>query len=149
MKETFHYLLMANQAIFHKQLLERLKGSGLSLGQPKVLDYLRDHNGANQTEIATGCHIEPGSLTSLLNRMEEKKMIERKMKDGNRRSYFVYITPYGKELQKQVAQAFDQLEEEVFASFSPQERESFMDAMHKIYEALTEKNKRAERNQRQ
>ena len=76
---SLHYLTMANQMLIQKRLLERVKASGLTLGQPKVLDYLKDHDGASQKEIAAGCFIEAGSLTSILNRMEEKGLIERRM----------------------------------------------------------------------
>ena len=68
---SFHYLSMAVHSMIQKNFMEQVKPSGLTSGQPKVLDYLRDHNGANQKEIAAACHIEPGSLTSVLNRMEE------------------------------------------------------------------------------
>ena len=70
MEETFHYLLMANQAAFRREVFQRLKGSGLTSGQPKILDYLGDHDGASQKEIAKGCHIEPASLTTVLHGME-------------------------------------------------------------------------------
>lgn len=52
MNLSFHYLLMANQAMVQKELLSRLTDTPLSLGQPKILDYLNEHNGANQKEIA-------------------------------------------------------------------------------------------------
>ena len=52
MEKSFHYLLMANQAVFHKKLLSNLKNTCLTLGQPKILDYLKDHDGASQKEIA-------------------------------------------------------------------------------------------------
>lgn len=71
MSHSFHYLIMAEQSMFHKELLSRLKDTGLTIGQPKILDYLKDHGGAGQKDIARGCHIEPGTLTTLLNRMEE------------------------------------------------------------------------------
>ena len=79
MNDSFHYLSMANHMMVQKKLMEQLKDTGLTLGQPKVLDYLKDHDGASQKEIAAGCLIEAGSLTSILNRMEEKGLIERKM----------------------------------------------------------------------
>ena len=63
--ESFHYLSMSNHMMIQKQLMEQLKPYGLTLGQPKVLDYLKDHDGANQKEIAAACHIEAGSLTSV------------------------------------------------------------------------------------
>lgn len=37
MKESLHYLLMANQMLVQRQLLDRLKNTGLTIGQPKVL----------------------------------------------------------------------------------------------------------------
>ena len=73
MDTSLHYLTMANQMLIQKRLLERVKVSGLTLGQPKVLDYLKDHDGSSQKEIAAGCLIEAGSLTSILNRMEETR----------------------------------------------------------------------------
>lgn len=99
---SFHYLLMATHTTLQKKLLAQLKDTGLTLGQPKVLDYLKEHDGANQTEIARGCHIEAASLTSILNRMEEKGIIERRMLNGNRRSLHVFLTDKGRELGLQV-----------------------------------------------
>lgn len=55
---NFHYLLMSGHAIYLKQLMAQLNHTGLTPGQPKVLDYLMAHDGANQREIADACHIE-------------------------------------------------------------------------------------------
>lgn len=96
MDTSLHYLTMANQMLIQKRLLERVKASGLTLGQPKILDYLKDHDGASQKEIAAGCFIEAGSLTSILNRMEEKGLIERRMLNGNRRTFHIFMTESGK-----------------------------------------------------
>ena len=66
---TFHYLLMAGHAIYLKQLRAELNHTGLTPGQPKVLDYLMEHDGANQKEIANACQREAATLTSVLNGM--------------------------------------------------------------------------------
>ena len=63
MKESIHYLLMSDHMLVQKALLGSIKESGLTLGQPKILDYLKDHNGCVQKDIAAGCHIEPASIT--------------------------------------------------------------------------------------
>ena len=96
MDASFHYLSMINHMTVQKKLMEQLKDTGLTLGQPKVLDYLKDHDGVSQKEIAAGCLIEAGSLTSILNRMEEKGLIERKMLNGNRRTFHIFMTESGK-----------------------------------------------------
>lgn len=68
MDDTLHYLIMANQMLVQKALLEQLKDTGLTIGQPQILDYLKDHDGSNQKEIARACFLEAGSLTIILNK---------------------------------------------------------------------------------
>ena len=66
MEGTFLYMLIANQALVHKKLPAYLKDTGLTIGQPKVLEYLSEHDGSNQTEIARifsrVLHFLPGVL---------------------------------------------------------------------------------------
>ncbi|MDE6580452.1 MAG: MarR family transcriptional regulator, partial [Ruminiclostridium sp.] len=88
-KNSLHYLLMADHFLFQKMLFSGIKDTELSLGHPKILDYLKDHNGTVQKEIAEACHIEQASLTSVLNGMEKKGLITREMRHGNRRSLYV------------------------------------------------------------
>lgn len=109
-----------------KKLMEQLKDTGLTLGQPKVLDYLKEHDGASQKEIAAGCLIEAGSLTSILNRMEEKDLIERKMLNGNRRTFHIFMTESGKN-QKLVEEAFKKIEKTALNGISEEEQKQFMD----------------------
>lgn len=137
MKESFHYMLMVTQAVFHKKLLTELQGTGLTLGQPKVLDYLREHDGSNQKAIAAACHIEPASLTSVLGGMEQKGLIERKSLNGNRRSLHVFLTQKGKEMVQYVEKEFSELEAQAFSELTVEERDAFLTAFHKIFETIT------------
>ena len=130
MEHSFHYLLLANQSMVHRQLLAQLKDTGLTLGQPKVLDYLQDHDGAHQAEIARACHIEPASLTSVLNRMEEKALVERRTQKGDRRSFAVYLTEQGRQMARR--------EEQAFAGVSEAEREQFLAVFRRVYGNLKE-----------
>lgn len=134
MPYSFHYLIMSEHSMFQKELLMKLKGSGLTIGQPKVLDYLKDHNGASQKDIALGCHIEPGTLTTLLNRMEETGLVERRMLNGNRRSFYIFLTEMGEQKLKLVSAAFKELEDEAFRGISDTDRKTFMDLFFRIYE---------------
>ena len=133
MSHSFHYLIMAEHSIFQKELLNRLKDTGLTIGQPKVLDYLKDHDGAGQKDIARGCHIEPGTLTTILNRMEDAGLVERRMLNGNRRSLYVFLTDKGKEQLELVTAAFAEMEAEAFRGLSETERKTFMDLFLRIY----------------
>lgn len=132
MSSSFHYLVMAEHSMFQKKLLAKLKGTGLTSGQPKVLDYLKDHDGASQKDIAHGCYIEPGTLTTLLNRMEEVGLVERRMLKGNRRTFYVFMTDLGKTKLKQVTDAFNELEAEAFQGISADERAKIMELFQRI-----------------
>lgn len=138
MDDSFHYLSMINHMTVQKKLMEQLKDTGLTLGQPKVLDYLKEHDGASQKEIAAGCLIEAGSLTSILNRMEEKDLIERKMLNGNRRTFHIFMTESGKKNQKHVEEAFEKIEKAALNGISEEEQKLFMDIFCRIYRNLAD-----------
>ena len=138
MNDSFHYLSMANHMMVQRKLMEQLKDTGLTLGQPKVLDYLKDHDGASQKEIAAGCLIEAGSLTSILNRMEEKGLLERKMLNGNRRTFHIFMTESGKKNQKLVEETFEKIEETALNNVSEEEQKVFMEIFLRIYRNLAE-----------
>ena len=138
MDDSFHYMSMINHMTVQKKLMEQLKDTGLTLGQPKVLDYLKDHDGVSQKEIAAGCLIEAGSLTSILNRMEEKDLIERKMLNGNRRTFHIFMTESGKKNQKLVEETFEKIEETALNNISEEEQKVFMEIFHRIYRNLAE-----------
>ncbi len=136
MEDTLHYMIMANQMLVQRGLLERLKNTGLTIGQPKVLDYLRDHDGSSQKEIAQGCFLEAGSLTSILNRMEEKGLIERRMLNGNRRTFHVFLTEAGWKSQKLVEEAFFKIEKQALKGMTQEEFDAYLASSRKIFQNL-------------
>lgn len=142
MEDSLHYLIMANQMLVQKTLLDKLKDTGLTIGQPKILDYLKEHNGSSQKEIARACFLEAGSLTTILNRMEEKGLIERQMLNGNRRSFHIFMTDEGKEKQQLIDQVFSEIEKKALLGISEEEFQTFMSVYQKIYKNLeNERNK--------
>ena len=125
MEKSLHYLLMADHLLIQKAFLAAIKETGLTPGQPKILDYLLYHDGAVQKEIASACHIEPATMTSVLFGMEKKGFILRKNLNGNRRSIYIYLTDKGRSLAKQVESTFRIMEEKALLDFSKDEKEMF------------------------
>lgn len=141
MDDTLHYLIMANQMMVQKALMEQLKDTGLTIGQPKILDFLKSHDGSNQKEIAKACFLEAGSLTTILNKMEEKGLIERRILNGNRRTFHIFLTEEGKEKAELVDQAFLEIEMKALAGVSGEEAAQFMAVYHRIYSNLSASSK--------
>ena len=138
MDRSFHYLLAATAALFQRRVMTELLNRGLTSGQPKVLDYLGLHDGSMQKDIAAGCQIDPATLTGVLNRMEEKGLIQRRMLPGDRRSYHVYLTEQGWESQKLVRRTLEEKADQVLAEFNRSERQELEKLLFRLCRAMTD-----------
>ncbi len=139
MEPTFHYSIMAIQSMIHKELLTALSDTPLSMGQPKILDYLLEHDGSSQKDIAVGCCIEQPTLTALLGRMESGGLVERRTKDNNRRTLYVYLTDDGRKYGNRVKEEFTRIEETAFGGISDDDMVMLERNIHQIFENLKKK----------
>ncbi|WP_300622531.1 MarR family winged helix-turn-helix transcriptional regulator [uncultured Fusobacterium sp.] len=131
MELSYHYLLLLNHSIYQKKIYEELEELKLSVGQPKIFDFLKDHNGCIQKEIAVGCQIEPASVTSILLTMEKKGFIERRSINDNRRSHYVFLTEEGKKIADLVREAMIRVEEKVLEDFTEEEKKILINLLKK------------------
>lgn len=137
--ESLHYLLMKSHSVMQRKIYSEAQKIGLTSGQPKILDYLYEHEGSDQKTIAGYCEIEPATLGSILLRMEQKGLIERRQENGNRRSLFVYLTENGKEICEKMHDIFSQADEQAIEGISSGEIEEIKTLLTKICLNLDEK----------
>ena len=116
---TYHQLMLENQQLLARKLLERVAEEGLSSGQPKVLEFLLEHDGCMQKEIAHACSVEAASVTSLLNKMERDGLVQRKIPQDNRRVSQVWLTEAGRQKAQMVRDTFTKLEENCSRALLP------------------------------
>ena len=138
MDQSFHYLLMAAQGLFQRAVMAELSRAGLTAGQPKVLDYLGQHNGSIQKRIAAGCQIDPATLTGLLGRMEEKGLVERRAEGGDRRALHVYLTDFGWEKQREVLRVLEACDREMLSGLDEAEGAALLRGLRHVCEHLAE-----------
>ena len=136
MDRSLHHLLMSGHLMMRKLLTASIRDTELTPGQPKVLDYLRAHDGAIQKDIARNCLIEQATLTSLLAGMESKGLIERRMLNGNRRNLYVFLTDRGRELANRVGEEFSTFEKAAFAGLGREETEVLTALLGRVKENL-------------
>lgn len=130
--ESLHYLLMKSHSVMQRKIYSEAQKIGLTSGQPKILDYLYDHEGSDQKTIAGYCEIEPATLGSILLRMEQKGLIERRQENGNRRSLYVYLTDNGKVACEKMHGIFSQADIKASEGLSAEEIESLKRTLTKI-----------------
>lgn len=132
MELSYHYLLLLNHSVYQKKMYETIENLNLSMGQPKVFDFLKDHDGCIQKEIAVGCQIEPSSVTSVLLTMEKKGFIERKNINANKRSQCVFLTEEGKRIANLVRENMFKIEKKALENFTEEEKEMLIKLLKKI-----------------
>ncbi|WP_246213197.1 MarR family winged helix-turn-helix transcriptional regulator [Aminipila butyrica] len=137
---TYHNLMFENQTLFSKMVFSYLMPHALSIGQPKVLEYLSEHDGCMQKDIAQCCMIEPASVTSLLTKMEKDGLVIRKELHNNRRNLYVYLTDLGREKAKYVNEVFSQVESHALDGLSEEEKRFLLELLAKINGNMKDKN---------
>ncbi len=108
----------------------------LTAGQPRMLNYLYQHDGCIQREIATECNLEPASVTSVLNSMEKAGLIERKPVKNDKRALEVWLTEKGMEKKKIVDEIFIAMAEECFKDFSEEEKIAAQDFLTRMFKNM-------------
>ena len=126
----------------HRTTAEQFRQAQIDRSQPWILDYLAEHDGCIQRQLAERAHFDPASITSALVRMEEQGMVRREPVPGDRRALRVYLTEKGREKQRYVQQVFSDTEEIALRGFDAQERaqlEAFLERIHDNLEREDEK----------
>ncbi|MCU1528661.1 MAG: transcriptional regulator [Frondihabitans sp.] len=104
----------------------------LSRQQSFTLGYLVQNPGAIQRDIAEVSRTTPASVSSLLQGLERRGLIERRSEAGNERSKRVYPTPAGIELISGFDTAMKSTEETILAALDEPERAALHDLLLKI-----------------
>ena len=133
---NYHILMLENQTIYSKLAFAQLSKYNLSMGQPKVLEYLLSNNGCIQKQIAENCQIESASATVLLSKMEKDGLIERKSLNNNRRCLHVYLTDMGRERALSTKQILYNLDQYALDGLSEDEIKTLLELLDKVNKNL-------------
>ena len=110
-----------------------IRARELSHPQAFVLGYLVKHPGAIQRDIAEITRTSAASVTSLLQGLERRDLVERRTEGGDERSKRVYATPAGVELIAGFDTAMAAVGETILAPLDQDERA----ALHALLTKLT------------
>jgi MarR family transcriptional regulator, repressor for mepA len=104
----------------------------LSHEQSFVLGYLVQNPGSIQRDIAQVSRTSAASVSSLLQGLERRGLVERRTEQGNERSKRVYATPTGSDLIAGFGAAMAATEETILAPLDPTERATLHALLTKI-----------------
>ena len=108
----------------------------LSHAQSFVLGYLVQNPGAIQRDIAQVSRTSAASVTSLLQGLERRGLVERRTEDGDERSKRVYATDAGVELIDGFDATMAAANETILAPLDADERATLLALLSKITAAV-------------
>lgn len=100
--DEVHVLLMRAFNSSNRLVVGRTGAMGLLPGQPKVLEYLSEHDGSRATDICAGCVLDKSTMTGLLSRMEAAGLVERRRSARDGRASTVWLTDRGAETARRM-----------------------------------------------
>jgi DNA-binding MarR family transcriptional regulator len=109
-----------------------IRARELSHQQGFALGYLVQNPGAMQRDIAKVSRTSAASVTSLLQGLEARGLIERRSEHGDERSKRVYATAAGSELIAGFDTAMAAVEETILAPLNEAERDTLHALLTKI-----------------
>ena len=109
-----------------------IRARDLSHEQAFVLGYLVQNPGAIQRDIAQMTRTSAASVSSLLQGLERRELIERRTEAGNGRSKRVFATPAGTQLIAGFDTAIANADESILSPLSGAERATLLELLQKI-----------------
>jgi DNA-binding MarR family transcriptional regulator len=129
-------LLYTVSAIMRKASDRALAPLGLTVAQAPVLVILREAGHPLMiTEIARRLLLETPSVTTMVDRLTERALVERVKDPKDRRKTLVALTKKGRRLVETIREPGQQLEEEMFAALDQGERDSLKTILEKFRDA--------------
>lgn len=116
--------------------LEWIRERDLTHQQSFVLGFLTQNPGAIQRDIVQMTRTTPASVSSLLQGLERRGLIERRTEKGNERSKRVYATEAGAELISGFDVAMQNAEETILAPLDQDERDTLHALLTKVTAVL-------------
>jgi DNA-binding MarR family transcriptional regulator len=130
-------LISALEATTHR-VLERLavelEDLGLSHGEVNALAQLEPGAARTVAELQAATGQRASTLTGVLDRLERRGLVERRLNPRDRRSFTVTLTDTGVVAAKRVNQTFRDMEGRVLRAVSQRSAQGFFDVLRTLDE---------------
>lgn len=105
--------------------LDDLGEQGLTQGEGHILALLGQLSPTKVADLHRGLAHKRSTLTSILDRLSDRKLITRKVGESDRRTFIVTLTPKGRRMARRVCRHLSRLERAVLERVSAVDFEGF------------------------
>lgn len=120
------------------------QGVDLNFTQFVALKLLGHDESLTPVELARALHYNPGALTRLLDKLEQRGYLKRLPDPDDRRALRLQLTTQGRNLRKRLIGYCDAVAEQTFACTTSRERETLHGVLTRVLEDIRGKRERHE-----
>jgi DNA-binding MarR family transcriptional regulator len=117
---------------------ESVRGSGLTHAQFDIIATLGNTPGMSYKELGERTLITKGTLTGVIERLEQKGLVVRTRSCDDKRSFFVRLTPAGEDLFRDVFPKVIAHGKRLFEAFSEADYDEMEQVLRKLRQRIAE-----------
>jgi DNA-binding MarR family transcriptional regulator len=119
----------------HTRTADALGSVGLTPALFAVLNVVGAREGAIQQELGSALGIDRSTMVSLIDELERAGLARRRLAATDRRAREITITPKGRRLLKRARALTSQVEDEILAGLTSQERRELLGLLRRALES--------------
>jgi DNA-binding MarR family transcriptional regulator len=132
------YLVKRAQTVLHDAMVDALEPYALTVTQFAVLTALEEEPGLSNADLARRAFVTPQSMHTVLQDLENRQLLVRRMHPRHRRVLQAELTEVGRRTLEGAADAVDAVEERMLSKLSDPARSKLAAALSSCVDALTE-----------
>ena len=109
---------------------------GLYLGQPFVIEALSRSEGMSQSELAAVMHVQPATISHMVQHMQQAGLIERRPDDRDRRLSRVFLTDAGRALSRPVEDVCVAIGQQALDGFTAEECDTLRNLLLRVQDNM-------------
>lgn len=122
--------------MFRARINEEMKEDDLTCSQMEILFYLvrhKEETPVNQQDLCNAIQVSHPTMIGLLNRMEEKNLVTRRVDPGNRRSRCIEMTPRAMEILQRTRKRRESNDLQLVHGFTGEEIQTLNELLSRVY----------------
>ncbi len=132
LEQCINFVLTKAQQAVQQLFKAELAPFGITPGQYAILSCLWDEDGQTPKQLADRLSLDSSSITGILDRVEQKGLIERQPCPRDRRALQVVLTAKGRALEQPVNQAIIDANKKALVEFEQQDSENLKKYLHQL-----------------
>jgi transcriptional regulator, MarR family len=117
---------------------KKLEPYGIGSGQFSFLVLLYHEDGVNQEYLSNYLKMDKATTTRAIKKLVDEGYVFRKIDEGDRRSYMVFLTDKGKKLEPDMKKIASEWENILLSGFDDSQRKDIMNSLEIMFGNVSE-----------